>query len=273
MFWLIQFDVFFTGTETEACEDSETENTIDTEDYGKTEFIEQINEEIPEGEPMTIIEFGQLEESISAIRSGIIGDWHVKKCDSTEIRLIVNPGYGASKKISFVQPDVSAILKYELILRPLEAIILTVNDLKVPHYMVEPIFKKEADSGIYGLLYGLLTLRPCFGNFQPELVETLEKRARVHNEDFEVKDLVIDTNFIGSSQNGRTYAGTVRSKRCTVLAQSKVSDMCSSCSGLQCSVVINRSVLSPKKSQRSLSETSTSSTSSSTSQQRYESYI
>ena len=258
------------GTETEACEDeSETEILGDnTEDYGKTEFIEQINEEIPEGQPMTIVEFGQLEESISAIRSGIIGDWHVKKCDAIEIRLIVNPGYGASKKISFVQPDVSAILKYELILRPLEAIILTINDLKVPHYMVEPIFKKEADSGIYGLLYNLLTLRPCFGNFQPELVETLEKRARVHNDqDFEVKDLVIDTNFIGSSQNGRTYAGTVRSKRCTVLAQSKVSDMCQSCSSLQCAVVINRSVLSPKKSQRSLSDSSTSSTSSSTSQQ------
>ena len=214
---------------------------------------------------MTIIEFGQLEENIGKVRSGIIGDWHVKRCDSTEIRLIVNPGYGASKKISFVQPDVSAILKYELILRPLEPVVLTVNDLKVPHHMVEPIFKREAESGIYGLLYNLLTLRPCFGNFQPELVETLEKRARVkHNQDLEVKDLVIDTNFIGSSQNGRTYAGTVRSKRCTVLAQSKVSDTCTSCSSLQC-VMINRSVLSPKKSQRSLSDESSTSTSSNSS--------
>merc|ERR1719245_2001277 len=123
---------------------------------------------------MTILEFGQLEENIGQVRSGIIGDWHVKRCDSTEIRLIVNPGYGASKKTSFVQPDVSAILKYELVLRPLEPVVLTVNDLRVPHSFVEPIFKKEADSGIYGLLYNLLTLRPCFGNFQPELVETLK---------------------------------------------------------------------------------------------------
>merc|ERR1719282_1505903 len=217
-------------------------------------------------EAMSLSEFTKIQESVGAIRSGLIGDWHVKRCDSTEIRLIVNPGYGASKKISFVQPDVSAILKYELCLRPNEPVVLTVNDLRVPHSFVEPIFKKEADSGIYGLLYNLLTLRPCFGNFQPELVETLEKRQRVkRKQDFEVKDLVIDTNFIGSSQNGRTYAGTVRSKKCTVLAQSKVSDMCTSCSNLQCAVVINRSVLSPKKSQRSLSDESSTSTSSNSS--------
>ena len=254
------------GTETEIDEEMEEIETKD-EEYGKTEFIEQIHEMTEDhGEAMTILEFGQLEENIGQVRSGIIGDWHVKRCDSTEIRLIVNPGYGASKKISFVQPDVSAILKYELVLRPLEPVVLMVNDLRVPHSFVEPIFKKEADSGIYGLLYNLLTLRPCFGNFQPELVETLEKRQRVkHKQDFEVKDLVIDTNFIGSSQNGRTYAGTVRSKKCTVLAQSKVSDMCTSCSNLQCAVVINRSVLSPKKSQRSLSDESSTSTSSNSS--------
>ena len=41
--------------------------------------------------------------------------------------------------------------------------------------------------------------------------------------------------------------------------------MCTSCSNLQCAVVINRSVLSPKKSQRSLSDESSTSTSSNSS--------
>ena len=46
------------------------------------------------------------------------------------------------------------------------------------------------------------------------------------------ESLVIDTNFIGSSQNSRTYAGTVRSKKCSVLATSKISDTCQYCAGL-----------------------------------------
>ena len=199
---------------------------------------------------MSLSEFEKIQESVSAIRSGLIGDWHVKRCDSSEVRLIVNPGYGASKKISFVQPDVSAILKYELCLRPHEPAELSINDLEVPCNLVESIFKRDLQRGLYGLLYNLLTMRPCFGNFQPELVETLEKR-RGRNDDSESiknQDLIIDTNFIGSSQNGRTYAGTVRSKQCSVLATSKVSDMCNACSSLQCCVVINRSVLaSPVK--------------------------
>ena len=107
--------------------------------------------------------------------------------------LIVNPGYGASKKISFVQPDVSAILKYELCLRPNEPAELTINDLEVPNNLVESIFKRDLQRGLYGLLYNLLTMRPCFGNFQPELVETLEKR-RGRNDDSESiknQDLII----------------------------------------------------------------------------------
>ena len=49
---------------------------------------------------------------------------------------------------------------------------------------VETIFKRDLHRGLYGLLYNLLTMRPCFGNFQPELVETLEKR-RGRNDDLE----------------------------------------------------------------------------------------
>ncbi len=212
-------------------------------------------------------EFGKIEESVEAIRSGIIGDWHVKKCDSTEIRLIVNPGYGASKKISFVQPDVSAILKYELSLRPKKVPALFINDLEVPYELIDHIFKRELNHGLFGLLYNLLTLRPCFGNFQPELVETLEKRSRLKDQPGKgypsASHMVIDTNFIGSSQNGRTYAGSVRSKECSVLATSKVSDMCHFCSSLQCSVVINRSVLASPIKNRSMSQESNSSTTSS----------
>merc|ERR1712228_502123 len=89
-------------------------------------------------------------------------------------------------------------------------------------------------------------------------------RNDAYSESIKNQDLVIDTNFIGSSQNGRTYAGTVRSKECSVLATSKVSDMCNACNSLQCCVIINRSVLaSPKKDQRSMSQESNSSSSSS----------
>ena len=86
--------------------------------------------------------------------SGLIGDWHVKRCEpQVEIRLVVNPGYGASKKVSFVQPDVSAILKYELSLRPHCPIQLTINDLRIPNRLIEPIFKRELQNGLYSLLY------------------------------------------------------------------------------------------------------------------------
>ena len=223
-----------------------------------------------EMEDLSLSEFSKIVEAVQVVRNGLIGDWHIKKCDDSEVRLIVNPGYGASKKISFVQPDVSAILKYELCLRPQEPPNLTINDLKVSYTQIEPVFKRELKRGLFGLLYNLLTLRPCFGNFQPELVETLEKRSRTKNSSAtsngEIENLVIDTNFIGSSQNGRTYAGTVRSKECNVLAVNKVSDMCNACNGLHCHVVINRSVLaSPAKKNRTLSQESNSSTNSSNS--------
>lgn len=48
----------------------------------------------------------------------MIGDWTVKFCSEAEIVFTVSPGYGASKKPSFTQPDVWAILSYELRLKP-----------------------------------------------------------------------------------------------------------------------------------------------------------
>jgi hypothetical protein len=66
--------------------------------------------------------------------------------------------------------------------------------------------------------------------------------------------LTIDSKFIGSSQSGRTYAGSVRSKDCSVLADSRVSDTCRACANLR-NIVINRSVLaSPGKLQTFLSD-------------------
>ena len=117
---------------------------------------------------------------------------------------------------------------------------LIINGHRVPHDGLRPIFSKAIKKGVFNLLYTFLTLRPCFGCFNPELVETFE------NEKF--AELTVDSNFVGSSQSGRTYAGCVRSKRCNVLADSRVSDTCLNCSNLR-NIAINRSVLtSPGKS-------------------------
>jgi len=131
------------------------------------------------------------------------------------------------------------------------------------------------NKGMFNLLYSLLILRPCFGAFNPELVETFQKKGEdqfkvkltnnilcifdlIRFEIFGLKkitsffnetnilsipqDLILDNRFIGSSQTGRTYAGSIRSKDCLVLAQSRVSDTCNNCAKLA-KIVINRSVL------------------------------
>ena len=46
----------------------------------------------------------------------MIGEWLVECCDEKEINLIVNPGYSGSRKMSFLNPDVWAILRYQLVL-------------------------------------------------------------------------------------------------------------------------------------------------------------
>ena len=105
---------------------------------------------------------------------------------------------------------------------------------------------------MFNLLYNLLILRPCFGSFNPELVETFKQfeatsldekgENSVTHKQNELNERILDSNFIGSSQNGRTYAGTVRSTHCRVLAESRISDTCHACSHLL-GVTINRSVL------------------------------
>ena len=87
-----------------------------------------------------------------------------------------------------------------------------------------------------------ITHRPCFGCFSPELVETVAKGGSNQS------DVYVDRRFVGSSANGRNYAGTVRSRRCRVIAKSKIGDTCSECEVLK-DVSINRSVLSSEKQQ------------------------
>ena len=41
---------------------------------------------------------------------------------------------------------------------------------------------------------------------------------------FQPRPYLVDTNFIGTSSHGRTYAGTVRALDCAYLAQSRVAD-------------------------------------------------
>ena len=77
---------------------------------------------------------------------------------------------------------------------------------------IRSIYEKALRKGLLNLLYNLLTLRPCFGCFSPELVETV---AKGENGNGNAKsgnggDVYVDRRFVGSSANGRNYAGTVR---------------------------------------------------------------
>jgi hypothetical protein len=99
-----------------------------------------------------------------------VGDWHVVSCDRSLVRL----QHASSRKMSFLRPDVSALLRYELSLRP-NAAQLRINDAPVPDDVTMDVIESSAAKGVFNLLFHMLTLRPCFGNFQPELVETIEK--------------------------------------------------------------------------------------------------
>jgi len=168
---------------------------------------------------------------------GSIGDWELISCEPTT-QLSVRAGYGASRKLSFLQPDVAAILKYDLYIGK-DTCHLSINDRRIDDEMISKIVLKSIVEGGLSLLYQLLSLRPCFGSFSPELVETVGQTL----EQLEEKSLTLDYNFIGSSSHGRTYAGTVRSAGCTYVAQSRVADRCIACNSLD-SLVINRSLLS-----------------------------
>ena len=100
------------------------------------------------------------------------------------------------------------------------------------------ICEASLNKGILNTLYVLLTQRPCFGLFSPEMVETVAKtKSGLENR------LFIDKGFVCSSQTGRNYAGTVRSRSCEVLARLKVRDTCDACEALKRELSINRSVL------------------------------
>ena len=189
---------------------------------------------------ISLKEFQKIKEEIVAIieksQTKFIGDWEVMKCDDSEIKLTVSPGIGSSRKISYIQPDVCAMLKYEFILKNTGFMQLLISDRPSPTVHFFPVFKKS--SGAYNLLYNLLTLRPCFGNFNQELVETVEQNSSSILDGYSI----VDKNFIGSSQSGRTFAGTVRSVDCEVISESKIADTCGPCSELY-NVVINRSLL------------------------------
>ena len=132
-------------------------------------------------------EFGRMRNEMIGIlgREGgrrSIGDWEVAVLDEQEVRLVVDPagdkagGPATSlRKISYLQPDVCAMLKYELTLRRNGFAQLLIGEKPVPASHFAPVFRKSC--GAYNLLFNLSQLRPCFGNYSQELVETVEQNA------------------------------------------------------------------------------------------------
>ena len=247
-------------TERNICETIPEKKNINPESILEMNIEIESNSSVIPSEIFHVIR-KEVQESCQNSEKNIIGDWLVERCDEQEITLVVNPGYGGSRKMSFIQPDVWAILRYQLIFsstKPSKIVDdaqpdlsshhlrLFINEKQVPSDLVLPVLTKSIKKGVFNLLYNLLILRPCFGCFNPELVETFEQlgsngyNQSVNSMNRENKTL--DTNFIGSSQNGRTYAGTVRSTECRVLASSRISDTCEACSHLL-NVTINRSIL------------------------------
>ena len=102
---LIKTDVTETETETEseaieAMESAtdirvtDTEDLVSNNEFTVTEESSAASEtdDNNTGDTLSLEEFENLLNSVRSIRSGLIGDWHVKRCDAVEIRLIVNPG-------------------------------------------------------------------------------------------------------------------------------------------------------------------------------------
>jgi len=172
---------------------------------------------------------------------GNIGDWEVEQLGPGLVRLAVRPGYGASRKGSFLQPDYAAVLRYCLVIRA-DAVSLVINEHKIPDCVVEKILARTEQEGTLSFLFQLISLRPCFGSFAPELVETVSQSLEKKDLSANLIDVYIDKNFVGTSSSGRTYAGTVRHKQCELIASEKVSDTCQHCRKLD-KLTINRSVL------------------------------
>ena len=104
---LIKTDVTVTETETETESETieamesatdirvtDTEDLVSNNEFTVTEESSAASEtdDNNTGDTLSLEEFESLLNSVRSIRSGLIGDWHVKRCDSVEIRLIVNPG-------------------------------------------------------------------------------------------------------------------------------------------------------------------------------------
>eukprot|EP00090_Calanus_glacialis_P001061 TRINITY_DN10756_c0_g1_i1.p1 TRINITY_DN10756_c0_g1~~TRINITY_DN10756_c0_g1_i1.p1 ORF type:complete len:1638 (-),score=635.61 TRINITY_DN10756_c0_g1_i1:838-5751(-) len=198
----------------------------------------------PQFSSLTPARYTKLQADILAAASGVgghIGDWEVSESDQEVTRLSVRPGYGASRKGSFLHPDYAAILRYTLILAP-GLCSLTINEHEINSTVLDIILDRGEKEGTLSFLYQLISLRPCFGSFSPELVETLSRSLDKQDKSKQLGQLYIDSNFIGTSSSGRTYAGTVRDKDCDFLAGDRVSDCCNHCKKLD-KLTINRSVL------------------------------
>lgn len=125
---------------------------------------------------LTSSRYQQMKTDILAAAGGLggsIGDWEVVRADTTT-RLRVRPGYGASRKVSFLRPDYAAILAYSLTLAP-GHVVLALNDCPIPADVMMPMLEREEREGTLSFLYQLISLRPCFGSFSPELVETVRQ--------------------------------------------------------------------------------------------------
>lgn len=165
----------------------------------------------------------------------------------------VRPGYGASRKLSFLQPDFAAILRYCLVLSH-NSVKLTINEKTVESKIVSNILETTEKEGTLSFLCQLISLRPCFGNFSPELVETASQAQAMSRQDNQerLSQVQVDNSFVGTSSCGRTYAGTVRHKDCCILAMDRVSDVCKKCQELS-KLTINRSLLNQEEDENTKS--------------------
>jgi len=176
-----------------------------------------------------------------------IGDWKLEQLEG-DLKMTVKPGYGASKKISFLKPDFAAILRYCLVLSN-NWIKLTINEKIVDSKVVGNIMEKTEKEGTLSFLCQLISLRPCFGNFSPELVETAAQAMSRQDSQKQLSHIRVDNSFVGTSSCGRTYAGTVRHEDCCILAIDRVSDVCRKCQELS-KLTINRSLLSQEDDEK-----------------------
>jgi len=199
---------------------------------------------LPQFSSLSQARYTKLQADILTAADGVgghIGDWEVSQSDQEVTRLSVKPGYGASRKGSFLQSDYAAILRYSLTLAP-GSCSLTINEREINSTVLDTILDRGEKEGTLSFLYQLISLRPCFGSFSPELVETVSRSLDKNDMSKQPVELYIDSNFIGTSSSGRTYAGTVRAKNCDFLAGDRVSDCCNHCKQLD-KLTINRSIL------------------------------